>query len=246
MKHLILGATGATGRLLVGDLLARGHSVRALVRSAKRASELLGRNPNLELHEGSVADLEGTDFESLLQGCDGAASCLGHNLTLKGVLGPPYRLVRNAVRGVSHAADSLRPANPIRFVLMNTSGNVNRERGEKVGLGETIVLGLVRTFIPPHADNEQAARWLQEKVGKGNPNLEWVGVRPDTLIDAETVTDYDLHPSPIRSALFDAGETSRINVAHFMADLLEGGDLWNEWVGELPLIYNREASEKRA
>lgn len=129
---------------------------------------------------------------------------------------------------------------------MNTSGNVNRERGEKVGLGETIVLGLVRTFIPPHADNEQAARWLQEKVGKGNPNLEWVGVRPDTLIDAETVTDYDLHPSPIRSALFDAGETSRINVAHFMADLLEGGDLWNEWVGELPLIYNREASEKRA
>ncbi|WP_107117469.1 NmrA family NAD(P)-binding protein [Streptomyces canus] len=33
MKLLVLGATGATGRLVVDQSLASGHTVRALVRS---------------------------------------------------------------------------------------------------------------------------------------------------------------------------------------------------------------------
>jgi uncharacterized protein YbjT (DUF2867 family) len=33
MKVLVLGATGGTGRLIVRDALAKGHSVVALVRS---------------------------------------------------------------------------------------------------------------------------------------------------------------------------------------------------------------------
>ncbi|GCB46236.1 hypothetical protein SNL152K_3534 [Streptomyces sp. NL15-2K] len=33
MKLLVLGATGATGRLVVDQALAAGHTVRALVRS---------------------------------------------------------------------------------------------------------------------------------------------------------------------------------------------------------------------
>lgn len=37
MKVLVLGATGGTGRLIVRDALAKGHSVAALVRSKARA-----------------------------------------------------------------------------------------------------------------------------------------------------------------------------------------------------------------
>ncbi len=36
MKLLVLGATGATGRLLTGQALAAGHQVRALVRSPQK------------------------------------------------------------------------------------------------------------------------------------------------------------------------------------------------------------------
>jgi uncharacterized protein YbjT (DUF2867 family) len=42
MKVLVLGATGGTGRLIVRDALAKGHSVIALVRSNARAFDLPG------------------------------------------------------------------------------------------------------------------------------------------------------------------------------------------------------------
>ncbi|MEZ6049708.1 MAG: NAD(P)-dependent oxidoreductase, partial [Planctomycetaceae bacterium] len=60
------------------------------------------------------------------------------------------------------------------------------------------------------------------------------------LINEAGVTPHDLHPSPIRSALFNSGKTSRINAAHFMVDLLDDDSLWTKWKGEMPVIYNRE------
>jgi hypothetical protein len=67
-----------------------------------------------------------------------------------------------------------------------------------------------------------------------------VAVRPDTLIDEAEVTEFSVHPSPIRSAIFDAGMTSRINVACFMANLVGDEELWNQWKGKMPVIYNRD------
>ena len=68
--------------------------------------------------------------------------------------------------------------------------------------------------------------------------LEWTAVRPDGLIDEEKVSEYEIHPSPIRSAMFNAGKTSRINVAHFMANLIADNKTWNKWKGQMPVIYN--------
>ncbi len=43
-----------------------------------------------------------------------------------------------------------------------------------------------------------------------------------------------------RCALFDPGKTSRINVGHFIATLIDDHTLWNEWKGQMPVIYNKE------
>ena len=72
--------------------------------------------------------------------------------------------------------------------------------------------------------------------------VEWTAVRPDGLIDEEKVSEYEIHPSPIRSAMFNAGKTSRINVAHFMADLITDNNTWNKWKGQMPVIYNKSLS----
>ena len=64
-------------------------------------------------------------------------------------------------------------------------------------------------------------------------------VRPDNLIDEPEITEFAVHPSPIRSAIFDAGVTSRINVGCFMADLISDDDTWNKWKGKMPVIYNK-------
>ncbi|MEX2498795.1 MAG: hypothetical protein WD397_07960 [Wenzhouxiangellaceae bacterium] len=49
------------------------------------------------------------------------------------------------------------------------------------------------------------------------------------------VSGYDLHASPTRSAIFDAGSVSRANGAHFMNRLLAD----DEWHGRVPVIYTR-------
>ena len=68
-----------------------------------------------------------------------------------------------------------------------------------------------------------------------------VVVRPDTLIDEKKVSEYEVHPSPIRSAIFNAGKTSRTNVGDFMASLITEDDLWRRWRGRMPVIYNKAA-----
>ena len=93
-------------------------------------------------------------------------------------------------------------------------------------------------MVPPFSDNEQAADFLIVEVGQQNPFLEWVIVRPDSLADETIVTEYEVYPSPIRSALFNPGKTSRINVGDFMARLIVEADLWKHWKGQMPVLYN--------
>ena len=122
---------------------------------------------------------------------------------------------------------------------MNTAGNSNRDLNEPISLGQRCVIGLLRLLVPPHVDNEKAADYLRTTIGQHDGAIEWAAVRPDTLIDEDRVTEYEVHPSPIRSAIFDAGLTSRINVGHFMAELITDDDTWNTWKGQMPVIYNQ-------
>ena len=108
-----------------------------------------------------------------------------------------------------------------------------------ISLGQKCVIGLLRLLLPPHVDNEQAADHLRTSIGQHDGVIEWAAVRPDGLIDVEQVTEYEVHTSPIRSAIFNAGSTSRINVGHFMADLITDDEIWNKWTGQMPVIYNK-------
>ncbi|MDF1740434.1 MAG: SDR family oxidoreductase [Verrucomicrobiales bacterium] len=240
MMTLIVGASGATGQKLVAELLRRGKKVKAVVRSSASLPAGLTDSPNLTVIEASVLDLSDSEMEAHLDGCDAVASCLGHNLTFQGMFGNPRKLVTEATRRLSNALKKANADQPGKFVLMNTTGNRNRDLKEPVSFAEKCVISLLRFLLPPHLDNEEAANFLRTEAAPGKTNLEWVVVRPDGLINLDTVTDYELHPSPTRSAIFNAGTTSRINVAHFMADLITEEDLWNEWKGRMPVIYNQD------
>jgi len=238
MTILVVGASGATGRLLVEELLNRGHKVKAIVRSPESLPESLGNQNNLSLIHASVLDLSDAELAQHVKGCDAVASCLGHNITLKGIYGQPRKLVTEATRRLCNAIKANMPEKPGRFVLMNTTGNINRDINESVSSGEKFVLGLIRLLLPPQSDNEKAADYLRTGIGQNDETIEWVAVRPDNLIDEENVSKYKVYPSPIRSAIFNAGKTSRINVGHFMADLITENKIWNQWKGQMPVIYN--------
>ncbi len=238
MTTLIVGATGATGRLLVEQLLAQGGKVKMIVRSIDGLPKTLRHNDQLMITESSLLGMTDEELKEQVQGCSVVVSCLGHNLTFKGVFGHPKRLVTDAVQRLCSAIEKTTPAVPVKFILMNTSGNQNKQAAEKVSAAQSIMVGLIRFLLPPHADNEQAAEYLQVNVGANQKMIEWVAVRPDSLIDQESVTEYHAYTSPVRSAIFDAGKTSRINVAHFMSELIVNDETWNKWKGQMPVIYN--------
>ena len=239
MKILIVGATGATGRLLTKELLDRGETVKVIVRSPEGLPAAVRGHENLTVIQASVLDLSDAELAGHVKGCDAVASCLGHNLNLKGLFGPPRRLVTDAARRLCAAVRANAPERPVKYVLMNTTGNWNRDLDEPMTFGERIVTGLLRLVLPPQADNEQAADFLRIGVGQNDAMIEWVAVRPDSLIDEDEVTPYEVYPSPIRSGIFDPGQTSRINVGHFMAELITEDAVWQQWKGQMPVIYNK-------
>ena len=238
MNVLVVGASGATGRLAVEQLLENGHAVRIVVRSIASLPPHWKNHDRIEKVEAPILDLPSVQVQHLLQGCHGVVSCLGHNPTLKGIFGHPKRLVTDAVKKLTSAIESQTPSSPLQFILMNTVGNANKDLNETASLPHRILLSLIRNLVPPHADNEQAAEHLRTQIGQNHPLVEWVVVRPDSLLKDESVTDYTVHPSPTRDALFNPGKTSRINVAHFMAQLLTDPVLWADWKGQMPVIYN--------
>jgi nucleoside-diphosphate-sugar epimerase len=239
MTTLVLGASGATGRLLVEQLLNRGEKVRVIVRSPDKLPAALTKSENLTVIGASLLELTDSELSQHVSGCHAVASCLGHNLSLKGIYGHPRKLVTDATRRLCNAIKANKPEGTTKFVLMNTAGNSNRDLHEPISFGQRLVIGLLRLLLPPHVDNEKAADYLRTKIGQHDEVIEWAAVRPDSLIDEEQITEYNAYASPTRSAIFDAGLTSRINVAHFMADLITNEEIWNKWKGQMPVIYNK-------
>jgi nucleoside-diphosphate-sugar epimerase len=240
MTTLVVGASGATGKQLVEQLLNRGQKVKAIIRPTGKVTGAWKNSDKITIIKANISEISVEEMTNYLSDCQAVVSCLGHNITLKGIFGNPRKLVTDAVKLLCTAIQKKSPDKPIKFVLMNTTGNRNRDLHEPMSIGENLVMGLIRLLVPPQSDNEKAADHLRVNIGQRNRFIDWVVVRPDTLINEDNVTDYELSVSPLRSTLFNPGKTSRINVGNFMSRLIVEDDLWNKWKGQMPVIYNKE------
>lgn len=242
MTSLVVGASGATGKQLVEQLLNMGQKVKVIVRPTGKIIDAWKKNENISIIKANISEISVDEMVDYMIDCQSVASCLGHNITLKGIFGKPRKLVTDAIKLICLAIQKTSPEKPFKLVLMNTTGNRNRDLNEHISIGEKFVMGLIRLLVPPQSDNEKAADFLRVNIGQKNKLIHWVAVRPDTLIDKNEVTEYQLYASPVRSALLNPGKTSRINVGNFMSRLIVENDLWNKWEGQMPVIYNKEIS----
>lgn len=238
MATLVLGASGATGKMLVEQLLSKSQKVKAIVRRSANIPQSWKSNPDVTLIYADINGISCDDMAEYMTGCTAVASCLGHNINIKGIFGKPKRLVADAVRLVFETVQKNKSNQSIKFILLNTVANQNRDLNENVPTSQKVIISIIRLLLPPQADNEEAADYLRLKVGSKNPNLAWVIVRPDTLIDAE-LSEYEIIPSPSRS-MFKPAKSSRVNVANFMANLISDSSLFDKWQGQMPVIYNIE------
>ncbi len=236
---LVVGATGMTGRLLVQQLLDRGHTVRAIVRSPDKLPDDVANNPNLTLIKAAVLDLTDAQMKDQVNGCDAVVSCLGHVMNFAGMFGGPKKLCTDAARRLCAAIEQNDPPGPVRFILMNSVGVANPQCDARRPGFERALLFALRYGVPPHRDNETAAAHLYGNIGTDNRHIQWCSVRPDSLINAD-VSAYEICPSPT-TGLFSGRPTARANVAHFMAELIDKQDLWNTWKFRTPVIMNASA-----
>lgn len=239
MKVLVLGANGATGNNVVTQLAKQGINVRALVRDVEKF-KLVSKNDHIEIEKASILDVDVQKLKQYLTDVDAVISCLGHNISLKGILGKPYTLVVDAIKRVVASINELGDDKIRKLVLMNTTACINKSQNEKYVKGEKVVMGIMSALLPPQRDNEYALEYLINDIGKDNDRIEWIAIRPDSLINENEVTEYEVYPSTIRSPVFNAGKTSRINVADFMVKLLQDEELWARWKYKTPVIYNKK------
>jgi hypothetical protein len=132
--------------------------------------------------EGNINELDQSEMNQLMADCNVVISCLGHNISFKGMFGKPRYLVFDAIKKISETVKNT--ANKkVKIILMNTTGYTNSLSGEKNSIIESIILSLLKFLLPPHRDNVRAANFLINEIGKQEEKIEWVAVRPDTLIN---------------------------------------------------------------
>jgi len=147
MKILIVGSTGATGRLLVNQLLSKGHEVKAFARSNKNFTDETISNKNLEIVSSTVLDISDKELEMHLDGCDAIVSTLGHNLSFNGMFGNPRQLVTDSIKKLCKVSEYTKNK-PVKIILMNTVGCKNEDLKEKVSFFENCVFFLLRYLVP--------------------------------------------------------------------------------------------------
>ena len=221
----------------MNQLLEKGHEVKAFARNITKFSTEIITHKKFDVIGTSVLDMSEEELENHTKECDAIVSTLGHNLSFKGMFGNPRQLVTDSIKKLCKVSENTKNK-PVKIILMNTVGCKNEDLKEKVSFFENCVFFLLRYLIPPHSDNENAANYLRTLIGQNHSNIQWAVVRPDSLINEEEISPYTTHLSPIHT-LFKPGKTSRINVAHFISELASNNEIWSEWKGKMPVIYNK-------
>jgi uncharacterized protein YbjT (DUF2867 family) len=207
MKVLVLGATGATGRLIVGKAVAKGYDVVALVRSKAKATDLAGA----ELIEGDARDPAA--INRAIAGCDAVISSLGTAIS-------PFREV-TLLSTATRALVSVMEQQNIRRLVCITGLGAGDSRGHGGFFFD-------RLFLPLMLRKVYEDKNRQEDAIRAS-TLEWTIVRPTVLNDKaarggiKALTDLSgVH----------GGSIARADVAEFVVQQLTE----DTWLCKAPLI----------
>ena len=194
-KILVLGTTGGTGCLIVGQALERGHQVTALVRSPEKAKGLKGA----KLVVGDVRDEKAV--REALKGQDAVVSALGTPAS-------PFREVTLLSTATRTLVDAMKAEHVSRLLCITGMG-----AGDSAGHGGFLFNNVI---FPLLLKKVYADKNRQEAIVR-NSGLDWVLVRPSVLNDKRggqtirALTDL---------SNFHGGSISREDVARFVLDQL--------------------------
>jgi uncharacterized protein YbjT (DUF2867 family) len=206
-KILVLGATGATGRLIVRQAAARGYDVTVLVRSAEKASDLKGA----KLIVGDARDER--VLRQALKNRDAVVSALGTPAS-------PFREVTLLSSATRALVSAMKIEQVSRLVCITGIG-----AGDSAGHGGFLFDNLIFPLLlrKVYADKNR-----QETIVRDS-GLDWILVRPSVLNDKPS---RDTIRALTDLSSFHGGTISRADVASFVLDQVRD----DAWVRRSPLI----------
>jgi len=206
-KILVLGATGATGRLIVNQAVARGYDVTVLVRSAGKASDITGA----KLIVGDARDE--TALREALEGRDAVVSALGTPVS-------PFREVTLLSTATRALVSAMKAEHVSRLVCITGMG-----AGDSAGHGGFLFDNVIFPLLLKKVYDDKNR---QEAIVRDS-GLDWVLVRPSILNSkpgrgsARALTDL---------SGFHGGSIAREDVAKFVLDQVRA----DAWLHRSPLI----------
>jgi putative NADH-flavin reductase len=189
MKVLIIGATGATGKILMREALAQGHQVTAL---ARNPSALAPEDHRLRVLQGNALDV--SSVEAAVAGQDAVLVALGTRSSR------PTTLFSESTHNVIGAMDK----HGVRRLVCITGVGVGDSKGHVGFLYDRIIRPLVVRNV--YEDKERQEEAIEQS------DLEWVIVRPAQLTDEPAKGEYKVY----LKGSYKAKTISREDVAEFM------------------------------
>jgi uncharacterized protein YbjT (DUF2867 family) len=195
MNLLVLGASGATGKRLVTQALAHGHSVTAFSRHPER---VVITHARLSLATGDAAS-DAQAVDRTLPGHDAVFSCLGRGLSFA-----PQDLMARATRNILPAMEV---NGPKRLIFLSAYG-VAPDLDGATGFAKLFFTTLLRGIYADKAKGEAAVRASL---------LDWTLVNPVILTNDAAIkkcrSGEKLDVPPM-------AKMSRASAAAFMLDCL--------------------------
>ena len=194
MKIIVFGGTGQTGKLIITQALAKGHSVTAFARHP----EALPQDSQLRVIKGDVAD-----FAAVVDAMHGQRAVLS-------ALGARTRKKSDGIlaRAIPNILEGMRQEYVTRLVVLGAAG-VAPDYGKYHTALTTFAIWVARQTVLRHPYADQAA---QERLLQ-NSDVNYTIVRTPRLVDGPFTARYRvlpdaLPPGPLR--------VSRADVADFM------------------------------
>lgn len=191
MNILVIGATGRTGREVVGQALGQGHVVTAFARDP---ADITRQDRHLKVVQGNVLDY--ATVESAVLGQDAVMSALGART---------HGRTTTLSEGTKNVIRAMEQHGVRRFVCESSLG-VGNSAGQIGRLFDWVVLPLWLRHV--YRDKE-----AQEQAIKQS-DLDWVIVQPALLTNGTRTGVYQVGLTYNRSSIVP--RISRADVADFM------------------------------
>jgi putative NADH-flavin reductase len=197
MKIIVFGATGGTGKLIVTQALAKGHTVSAFARNP----DGLPQDPHLRVIQGDIFD-----FGAVVD------AIRGHRAVLS-ALGPRTRKKTDVLaNAMPHILEGMRQEYVNRIIVLGAAG-VDPDYGKYQNALTTLGWWVVRKTALKHPFLDQAE---QERLLTAS-DLDYTIVRAPRLMDGPFTGSYRVLPDALPPG---ALSVNRADVADFMLQQL--------------------------